>query len=475
MKSTVNMHMNKGDVSELHNARDEDLIVGENIKNKETFIDIHNEYGQSFHEIIYKCSLRDKYEELFGAAIAEYNRKQKRKDRVITVDDYMHSVEMDTRGRRQTKLKNGKKIPDTSKTPGKRLSYEVTVNVGNTEPERDEENDIIYDDSNHEVMPECLPRELQLEIVKKYCLTFASRNPNFAVVNINIHGDELHINHREEWEYGAIHSHIEFIPIAEGYKQGLSTQNSMNKALAAMGIEYKKEGGGIYNVWCEKEREYLEKITHEMYEEYCNEHPDFYEKNGPLQIYHPVKERAKMGGLDKENYIAKIALEEKEAVVRAEEAKNQQDKAQLNAEKDAFEMECRSNKIGLNAEAEKNRMDAKKNADKAQELKQKEDMLQNMERLLKEMSDELDKERNETERIKAKNKEDFQIIEKLKIEYSHKLKIIENKKEQMQEMIKSIKSAKKREEVQGQLESIGTERHKPTENKKQIGLDDCDF
>ena len=34
MKSTVNMHMNKGDVSELHNVRDEDLIVGENIKNK---------------------------------------------------------------------------------------------------------------------------------------------------------------------------------------------------------------------------------------------------------------------------------------------------------------------------------------------------------------------------------------------------------------------------------------------------------
>ena len=89
METTSNVHMNQGSVAELHNWRDIDSILAENKKNKDSFIDIYNEHGDSFHETVYRCNLREKYIELFGKAMEEYNARQSRSDRKMTIDKYM--------------------------------------------------------------------------------------------------------------------------------------------------------------------------------------------------------------------------------------------------------------------------------------------------------------------------------------------------------------------------------------------------
>ncbi len=202
-----------------------------------------------------------------------------------------------------------------------------------------------------------LPRILQLKIILEYCKSFEERNPYFAIVNIDIHGDELYLDQRNVWEYAVIHSHIEFIPFAEGFKQGLSTQNSMNKALAAMGIGYAKgeKCPYPYRIWCEKERKYMEELTYKMYEEYCRDDPDFYSENGPLHIYHPVSDRSRMGGLDKENYIAKKEIEEQQADMRValEEVHRTNDEQDAKQRKlNEQELSYTGRKIGFKAKAE---------------------------------------------------------------------------------------------------------------------------
>ena len=338
METTSNVHMNQGSVAELHNWRDIDLILAENKKNKDSFIDIYNEHGDSFHETVYRCNLREKYIELFGKAMEEYNARQSRSDRKMTIDKYMKSVDNDTRGKRQTKKVNGKRVIDESKPVGKRLSYEIITSISNTECEKDTEGKYLYDETDHQIRHEYLPRNFQREVVRRYCETFAERNPNLAVVNIDIHGDEMYHNKRGEWEYGVIHSHIEFIPFAEGFKQSLSRQNSMNKALAAMGINYENDGNNRkypYEVLCEKERKYLEELTREMYEEYCKANPDFYKENGPIHFYHPVADKSKNGGVDMETFVTQRIIEESTADIIAAQKKNAEKEADLN-EREAY-------------------------------------------------------------------------------------------------------------------------------------------
>lgn len=443
METTSNVHMNQGSVAELHNWRDIDLILAENKKNKDSFIDIYNQHGDSFHETVYRCNLREKYIELFGKAMEEYNARQSRSDRKMTIDKYMKSVDNDTRGKRQTKKVNGKRVIDESKPVGKRLSYEIITSISNTECAKDTEGKYLYDETDHQIRHEYLPRNFQREVVRRYCETFAERNPNLAVVNIDIHGDEMYHNKRGEWEYGVIHSHIEFIPFAEGYKQGLSRQNCMSRALAAMGINYENDGENRkypYEVWCEKERKYLEELTREMYEEYCKANPDFYKENGPIHFYHPVADKSKKGGDDKETFAAKRIIEEEKADIIAAQKKNAEKEAYLDEREDCLdqredslderknsldkreadiEFSLQSKKIGLDARAEMNKQDAEKNRQDAEKNRQdaeknKSDAEENerarhqLEIDRASMDEELDKERAEFE----KEKEDFRQYQK---------------------------------------------------------------
>ena len=301
MRTTTTVHWNKGNVSELHNQRDEQLCMNE------SHIDLQNEHGSSYHETWYHSDLRDKYLEIFGDAIEEYNAKQKRKDRMIDIDSYMKSVADDTRGKKQTKKVNGKKVvDDDAMRQGKQLSYEITVKVGNTYREKDKNGRTVYDAENHHIRHEELPRDLQRTILKRYCDTFQNENPAFRVVNINYHADEGFYNRNGVWEYSEAHPHIEFIPVASGFKQGLSVQNSMNKAMKSMGFD----DSDCYDKWAKKEQERLEKITQEEYEKYCNDNPDFHKEHGDLEVYHPVTEKSLQGNKSKEQLAQEQELDE---------------------------------------------------------------------------------------------------------------------------------------------------------------------
>lgn len=303
MKSTVTVHWNEGSPAQDHNQRKPELC------SHEEHIDLANEHGQSFHDVIYRQDLTEAYREVFGDAIEEYNAGQTRKDRMKSAEGYMDEVQNDNRGKRQTKRVNGKRVIDEQARRGKQPSYEITVKVGNTERERDEKGRTVYDADGHHIRPEELPRELQRSILREYVETFQESNPNFWVVNADIHGDEGFYNARGVWEYAEIHPHIEFIPVAEGFKKGLGVQNSMNKALEAMGCG----GADGYDKWAKKEQARLEAITLEHYKTYCLAHPDFAREHGELEIYHPVHDKLKQGDMDKEQYTREQELKEQEA------------------------------------------------------------------------------------------------------------------------------------------------------------------
>ena len=302
MKTTSTVHWNPGNVAEDHNARKESVCENE------PHIDLKNEHGQSFHETLQSSDLRAAYLEIFGDAIAEYNAQQKRKSRQMDVDDYMQTVELDTRGKKQTKRVNGKRVVnENAERQGKQLSYEITTAVGNVLRKKDATGRTIYTPDGHHIHEEELPRELQYEIAKVYCETFQAENPNFRVINMNIHADEGFYNRKDVWEYSVIHPHIEFVPIAHGFKQGLSVQNSMNKAMKEMGFDTPD----CYDRWAKKEQKRLEAITLGLYEKYCEQHPDFYAEKGDLEFYHPVSDNSREGGLEKEQH----ALEQEYAEV----------------------------------------------------------------------------------------------------------------------------------------------------------------
>ena len=217
----------------------------------------------------------------------------------------------------------------------------------------------------------------------------------------------------------------------------------MSRALAAMGINYENDGENRkypYEVWCEKERKYLEELTREMYEEYCKANPDFYKENGPIHFYHPVADKSKKGGVDKETFFTMRQIEEDTADIIAAQKKNAEKEAYLDEREDCLderedslderknsldkreadiEFSLQSKKIGLDARAEMNKQDAEKNRQDAEKNRQdaeknKSDAEENerarhqLEIDRASMDEELDKERAEFE----KEKEDFRQYQK---------------------------------------------------------------
>lgn len=142
--------------------------------------------------IIYKQQpLREAYEECFGAAIAEYDNKQKRSDRKIGgVDGYM------------TKIKNSKN--------GEKLFYETIVQIG----------------TKYDCNCRTIDGKKATEVLDEYMKDFQRRNPNLYVFNAVLHLDEE-----------TPHLHIDYIPVADGYKQGMMCRNSLDKALKQQGID----------------------------------------------------------------------------------------------------------------------------------------------------------------------------------------------------------------------------------------------
>lgn len=171
-------------------------------KQKENDWHKHIDWSKS-QENVYldQTPLRDKFSELFDGAVADYNAKQKRKDRRI--DDYFQKVQ-----------------DDKTLEPQR----EFIVQVGNIDN---------YRTTNDKGEPTGLSeadvernKALANEVLLEYYKSFKKRNPKLSVYNAVIHNDEA-----------SPHLHLNVIPVAEGYKQGMKRRPSFNKALREQGVQ----------------------------------------------------------------------------------------------------------------------------------------------------------------------------------------------------------------------------------------------
>lgn len=162
-------------------------------------------------------SLEEAYQKCFGEALENYNAKQKRSDRKI--DDYYKHLFGNTR----------KDVVATSSNKEKSF-YEIVVGIG-------DKNSCPVGSADG---------ELAAKILDEYAKSFSERNPNFYVFNSVMHLDEK-----------TPHLHIDYIPIADGYKNGLAIRNSQSAALQQMG--FGKDKNSI-NEWRKHERKILKEI-----------------------------------------------------------------------------------------------------------------------------------------------------------------------------------------------------------------------
>lgn len=91
------------------------------------------------------------------------------------------------------------------------------------------------------------------EILDDYARNFQERNPNLYLFNAVLHMDEA-----------TPHLHLDYIPVAYGYKTGLKTRNSLTMALQEQGIEparARKDNETMH--WQERERAYLTDLCRE--------------------------------------------------------------------------------------------------------------------------------------------------------------------------------------------------------------------
>jgi len=167
-------------------------------------------------------SLRDAYEKCFGQALRDYNKTQKRKDR--QKDDYLKEIE-----------NSGNK---------EKAFYENIVQIGKKE-------DTSVVDENGKLTEDA---KAAIEVLDRYVKTFQERNPNLYLFNCVMHLDEA-----------TPHLHIDYIPVAHGYKNGMKTRNSLTKAFQQMGFAKavsRKQNETV--AWQERERAYLTDLCREQ-------------------------------------------------------------------------------------------------------------------------------------------------------------------------------------------------------------------
>ena len=172
---------------------------------------------------IYGESLENAYEKLFSNSIAEYNKNQKRADRKKTLEGYLQELE-------NNKHKRGAEKP----------FYETIIQIG--------------DKDTCGIIEHPQEAERAKLAILKYLDTWQERNPNLHVFNATLHMDEA-----------TPHMHIDYIPVATGYKQGIKVRNSLSKALENQGLG--KGKGQFDNAsikWHEQERQALSEIAQEF-------------------------------------------------------------------------------------------------------------------------------------------------------------------------------------------------------------------
>ena len=203
----VSMPQGKG--SQLHNRREYEKLgkpIPDNIDSSKTAENI----------TLVDRDIRQVYQEIFGDALVQYNSKQKRADRKI--EDYYDHIQ---------KSKNGEK-----------LFYEDVVQWGSK------------DDFQEPEM-----RERAKKALVQYVKSFEERNPNLRLIGAYIHMDEA-----------SPHLHLDYVPVAHGYSRGLSTRNSLDRAMKEMGFAPENESRKniATKLWKENERSVFGEICRNM-------------------------------------------------------------------------------------------------------------------------------------------------------------------------------------------------------------------
>ena len=164
-----------------------------------------------------KESLEDAYQKCFGEAVENYNAKQKRADRKI--ENYYTRL-----------FGNAQKDTVATSSNREKSFYEIVVGIG-------DKNTCAVGSADG---------ELAAKILDEYAKGFQERNPNLYVFNSVLHMDEK-----------TPHLHIDYVPVADGYKNGLAVRNSQSVALQKMGFGREKNS---INEWRIQERQILREL-----------------------------------------------------------------------------------------------------------------------------------------------------------------------------------------------------------------------
>lgn len=185
MGVTIATH-NGSQLSQGHNRRDENIV------SKEAHIDPNGR-----HETWVDSDLLTAYRQLFAEAIGEYNAKQKRKDRMKSVEGYLKECTPSPNKAEQNKA-------------DKKPAYEMIIGIYG----KDENGKAICDP------------DTAYKILARFVEGWPERNPNLMLIGAYYHADEP----------GAEpHVHLDYVPVARNLTRGLSVQNSLTKALEQQG------------------------------------------------------------------------------------------------------------------------------------------------------------------------------------------------------------------------------------------------
>lgn len=202
---TITFHLGTT-LSQAHNVRDPEITA------KEPHIDPNGQHETLIHE-----DVEDAYKRLFDDALSEYNQKQKKPSRRIA--SYYEHIK-------------------TSKEH--HAVYEAIIGLYGK------------DEYGNEAI-NAIERTECTRVLKEYLTQFQAQNPQLIVIGAYIHADE-------EGKYP--HMHLDFIPVANGNKNGLSKKVSLKGALQQ---QFKstnfKYSATAQEAWCDIQRKNLQELA----------------------------------------------------------------------------------------------------------------------------------------------------------------------------------------------------------------------
>ena len=208
--------------------------------NRDFFADNVDVERISLNRIYKQESLEEAYEYCFGDALREYNEKQTRSDR--------------KKGNYINEIKNSGN--------NEKVFYENVVQIGTMY-----DTGVLDADGNVTV-----DAQKAAEVLEEYAKTFQERNPNLYLFNAVLHMDEA-----------TPHLHLDYIPVAHGYKKGMKTRNSLTKAFQEMGFDKAMDKKHTETMeWQKRERGYIRQL--------CREKEIFVVRKGEVRDNYSISE-----------------------------------------------------------------------------------------------------------------------------------------------------------------------------------------